>query len=134
MQARVSTGSKDYMTEKIEMKKLISILLLSLISTTSYAACTGLVRIEQLMPREGGWVHIKAAGINDIDISNCGVHNDIGMLLNFSDTNGTVEGKKLMYSTLLTAFTAGKQMKLCSTGCDSQHTNYSRLSYINELQ
>ena len=116
------------------MKNIIGSLVLILFSVSANAACTGLVKIEKLFPREGGWVHIQAEGVTDIDIMNCGRNNNLGMLLNFNDTSGTDQGKKMLYSTLLTAFSAGKVMKLCSSGCDSQHSGYSRLSYINDLQ
>jgi len=108
--------------------------MLFVFSVTVYAECTSLVRIESLWPREGGWIHIKAVGVNNIDIMNCGAKNDLGMLLNYNDISGTLEGKKMLYSTLLAAFSAGKMMKLCSDGCDSQHPVYSRLSHIDDLQ
>jgi len=117
------------------MKRFIFVVVLNMLSIVANAAtCTGLVKIQQLWPRQGGWVHIQAEGITDIDIMNCGVHNNIGLLLNFNDTTGTLEGKKMLYSALLAAFTAGKKMELCSDGCDTQYPTFSRLSYINGLQ
>jgi len=116
------------------MRVFILVCMIELYSMSASAACTGLVKITQLWPRQDGWVHIQAEGVADIDISNCGVHSSIGMLLNFNDATGTAEGKKMLYSTLLAAFAAGKKMELCSDGCDTQHNTYTRLSYINKLQ
>ncbi len=98
------------------------------------AACTGQVKIKELKPRTGGWVHIVAEGLDDIDVMNCGTNNYQGMLLNFNDTNGTKEGKQMMLSILLSAYMSGKSMELCSAGCDSQYSNYTRLDSINNMQ
>lgn len=108
-------------------------LIASSMSTSVYAACTHIVEIEKLWPREGGWVHIQAKGVSDIDISNCGQNNYWGMLLNFNDKHGTSDGKKMLLSSLLASFTSGKKLKLCSNGCDSQFPKYSRLSHIDHM-
>jgi hypothetical protein len=113
------------------MKTIIGALLLFWVSTPALAVCTGPLTIAELWPRAGGWVHIVAEGVSDIDISNCGTNNRLGMLLNFNDSSGSADGKQMMFSVLLSALMAGRQLQLCSTGCDSQHTNYSRLDHIN---
>jgi hypothetical protein len=112
------------------------------ISMQSHAAgagyvCTPPVKIKELWPRNGGWVHIVALGINDMDISNCGRHNETSMILHMghaNDTNATIEGKKMLYTTLLKAFMEGKTMELCSYGCDSVFTDTTTLSHIDGLK
>ena len=116
------------------MKKSIFLILLLLSSANVNAACTDVVKIKELKPRVEGWIHIVAEGVNDIDLSNCGVNNDQGLLLNFNDNTGTKEGKQMMLSIIMAAFMAGKSMQFCSNGCDSQHASYSRLDLINELE
>jgi hypothetical protein len=116
------------------MKTLLTVALMILISQSSSAACTDLVKIERLSPRVEGWVHIKAEGVSDMDIYNCGQHDESGMLLNFNDTSGTAIGKRMLYSTLLTAIAAGKRLRLCSSSCDTQHAPFTELNYINDFQ
>lgn len=113
------------------MKKITLVVFLSLFSILAHAAaCTGYVKLQKFYPNEAGYIHILAEGVADMDVMNCGIHSDAGMLLNFSDSSGTEMGKKVLYTTLLTAYTTGKIINLCSSGCDSVHTRYSRLSYI----
>ena len=115
------------------MRRIIFALFIVVYPAVSQAVCTGTTTIVKLAPREGGWIHVVGSGISDMDINGCGVHSEVGMLLNFGDSSGTLEGKKMLLSTLLTAFSTGKTLSLCSNGCDSQHPSYSRLSHIDEL-
>lgn len=105
-----------------------------LLSVASHAACTNFVLIKDLLPRSGGWIHIVGEGQSNMDISSCGTHNHVGLLLNFNDTSGTEVGKKAMFSILLSAHASGKSVKLCSSGCDSQYPLYSRLDYIEGIK
>jgi hypothetical protein len=117
------------------MKSAVAIVCLILFGTANAAdTCTDFVKIKELLPRSGGWIHIIAQGAPNMDISRCGINNYVGMLLNFSDSSGTDPGKKAMLSILLTAYASGKAMKLCSSGCDSQFPNYSRLDFINGIE
>jgi hypothetical protein len=95
------------------------------------AACTGSVTIAEFYPRDGGWVHVLAAGVPNMDLFGCGNTGPFGLLLNFNDTGGSVEGKKLLWSTLLTAHASGKRLMLCSSRCDSQYPGYSSLTHID---
>lgn len=116
------------------MRKIFIITLLTLQSVSAMAVCTGLGKIEVLWPRSDGWVHVKMEGLQNMDIMNCGQGGDKGMLLNFNDSHGTIQGKQMLYSTLLAAFMSGRQLQLCATACDSQHSAYSRLHAIDNLQ
>ncbi|MCP4490576.1 MAG: hypothetical protein GY820_25165 [Gammaproteobacteria bacterium] len=116
-------------------KYIVGLILLFITqSALSASVCIDVVNIKELKPRSDGWMHIVAEGVSDIDIMNCGTNNSQGMLLNFNDSSGTQEGKKMMLSILLSAFVTGKSMQICSNGCDSQHPSYSRLDIINNLQ
>jgi len=116
------------------MKNILSFFLLISVCATSNATCTDPVKIQDLAVRTDGWIHVKAVGLADMDIMNCGKNDHTGMLLNFNDSYGTIEGKQLMFSTLLSIYMSGKSVQLCSGGCDSQHTVYSRLDSINNIQ
>ena len=107
-----------------------------LLGTTTYAkaVCTEIGTIEKLSPREGGWVHVQLEGRSNMDLMNCGRGDALGLILNLNDTGGSLEGKKLLYSTILAAFTSGKQLRLCSSACDSQFSSYSKLDSIDDLQ
>lgn len=120
------------------MKKLfklcIPILLSLLMANSVFAAnCTGMVTIKELWPRQEGWIHVVAEGVTNMDISNCGNTGATGLLLNYNDSTGSLEGKKMLYSTLLAAFASGKLMRLCSARCDSQFPTYSSLTHIDGL-
>ena len=114
--------------------KLVAFILLIIFSSQSLADCTPPGKIERLWPREKGHIHIQMSGIENMDISNCGNGGATGLLLNFNDTGGTKEGKQMLLSSLLAAFTAGKTLQLCSYGCDSQYSDYSKLNAINRLE
>ena len=113
--------------------RVFSFICLMSAATNASAACTAIGTIEKLWPREGGWVHISMEGRENMDLMNCGTGNKLGLLLNLNDTGGSLEGKKMLYSTLLAAFVSGKKLRLCSLECDSQYPWYSKLSHIDEL-
>lgn len=69
-----------------------------------------------------------------MDIKSCGVGGESGLILNLNGSGGTLDGKRMMYSTLMAAFMAGKTLSLCSDACDSQHATYSRVYAIDNLQ
>ena len=102
-------------------------------SHASASVCTGMVTVKEMYPRDGGWIHVVAEGVSNMDLNNCGHGGSTGLLLNYNDTHGSLDGKKMIFSSLLAAFTAGKKLNICSDSCDSQHPTYSRLSYINNL-
>lgn len=117
-----------------DMKHVAIGLLMMSISAQVYATCTDQVRIKELWPREAGWVHIVGEGVANMDLRGCGNNSSQGMLFNFNNTSGTPEGKMMLYSLLVAAYTSGQTMKLCSASCDPQHPEYSRLTHINSLQ
>jgi hypothetical protein len=110
---------------------MVLILLSMSIAAQSATVCTSLTRVTGLYPRDGGWIHVALQGITNGDISNCGNGGSLGLLLNFNDTVGSYDGKKMLFDILLDAKKSGERLQFCSTGCDTQHTNYSRLSHIN---
>lgn len=114
-------------------KGVIGLTLFAL-SFAAMGACTGNVKIKELWPRSNGWVHIVAENVSDIDLANCGNHSSTALLLNYNDSHGSLEGKKMLYSAILAAFTAGKTLRLCSDACDSQHPSYSTLTRIDGMQ
>jgi hypothetical protein len=69
--------------------------------------------------------------MNNMDLQNCGNNSKWGLMLNYNDTSGTPEGKKMLYMTLMAAKMTNEKINICSSGCDSQHSAYSRISYIN---
>jgi hypothetical protein len=113
------------------MKYFAALIVSIAITTTVNAAATPLVRIKELRPRAGGFIHVVAEGQSDMDITNCGRNDFLGMLLNFGDSTGTEAGKKAMFAILLTAYAQGTPVILGSNGCDSQYPSYSRLDYID---
>ena len=116
------------------MKRFVAGFLFVVSTMQAFAACTQQGKIEHLMPRDGGWVHVKMEGVTNMDLNSCGAAGPEGLMLNFNDTGGTPQGKEMMYSTLLAAFFAGKTLQLCSSACDTQHTQYSRLDTINYVR
>ena len=116
------------------MRCLLLMIGLSIVPLGANAACTDFVMIKDLLPRSGGWTHVVAEGLNNMDLSQCGTNNQDGLLINFNDSTGTEQGKKTLLSILLSAYAMGKLVKLCSTGCDTQWNAYSRLDSINGLQ
>ncbi len=115
-------------------RKIAVTLLLAVFSVQANAVCTSLGKIEKIWPRSGGWVHVQLAGMSNMDINSCGAGGATGLLLNFNNSSGTSEGKQMLYSTLLAAFMAGKQLSLCSNQCDTQFPTYSVLTHIDNLQ
>lgn len=96
------------------------------------AACSGYVTIAELAPREEGWIHVIAAGGINMDLNSCGATGPYGLLINLNDVAaGSMEGKKILWATLLSAQASGKSLNLCSTRCDSQHSAYSSLTSVN---
>jgi len=102
--------------------------------TTAMAVCTESVTIEKLWPSAGGGVHIQIKDMADSDLMNCGRHSIDALILNYNDSSGTLEGKKMLYTALLTSLVAGLKVKLCSSKCDSQHPDYSTLINIYEME
>ena len=117
------------MFKYISIFSFVFFMLLSSSAHSTHVCVTG--KVGKLLPRNGGYVHIVIDGVDNIDLKNCGQGNYYGMLLNYNDTTGTVELKKLMYSSLLTAYSSGKEVTVCATGCDTQIPSYSRLEYLN---
>lgn len=118
----------------LRLKTIIVLLLVIPAVSNAATVCTQNTRIAALYVRDGGWMHVKLQGLDDSDISNCGNHSSIGLLFNFNDATGTLEGKQMLLDVILEAKRSGDLVRLCSTGCDTQHTNYSRLTYIDVLQ
>ncbi|BBA33795.1 hypothetical protein sS8_1841 [Methylocaldum marinum] len=114
-------------------KGVIGLALFAL-SFEAIGACTGQVKIKELYSRSGGWVHVVAENVSDIDLANCGHHNSTALVLNYTDSHGTLEGKKILYSAILAAFTAGKTLRLCSDACDSRFSSYSTLTDIDGMR
>lgn len=95
--------------------------------------CTAPSKIKSLYPRDGGWVAVEVEGLANADISSCGNSGPSGLLLNYNDTTGSLQGKRMVYSILLLARINGASLVLCSDGCDTQHPSYSRLSHIDRF-
>ena len=116
------------------MNKLVMLILFFTLHSNVFAQAvcmSSFMPIEKLYVRSGGWVLVQIEGLTNIDLKNCGSQSNIGVILNYNDTTGSVEGKQMVYSALLTAFSAGKRVQICSDGCDSQHPSFSRLSYVD---
>ena len=76
------------------MKKWFLLGLLVFTGELHAVACTGMVEIDKLWPRDDGWVHVIAKGITNMDLNSCGDGGESALLLNYNDPNGPVEGKK----------------------------------------
>ena len=112
---------------------LITMLFCLPVVVQAASVCTGPVKIKELKARHLGWVHVVIEGIYNADIKSCGNQTDVGLLLNYNDSTGSVEGKKMLLAMLMSAKATGKNVRLCSDGCDTQHPAYSRLSHLDEL-
>ena len=117
----------------LNMLLLTCVFMLLSASLNAETICTAQVKVTELYPREGGWTHVRLEGIADADLSNCGNHGSLALLLNYNDTVGTLDGKKILLATLMAAKMTGEPIRLCSTGCDTQHPSYSRLSHIDRF-
>jgi hypothetical protein len=130
-------GKRD-IRKMVGFTKVIATTLLILIflygsSANADAICSGLVKIKELAPRDGGWVHIIIENVSNADLQGCGNNSKMGLLLNYNDTSSPIEGKKMLFATVMAAKMSGTKLNLCSTGCDTQHPKYSRLSFINNF-
>jgi len=121
------------MLKKI-ITKYIAILAFAMFISTGHAQleCTsGYLLIERLHVHITGWVHVELEGLGNADLNSCGTNSSTSLLLNYNDTTGTADGRTMMYSTILAAFNTGKKVKICSSGCDTQHPTYSRIYQVD---
>ena len=119
------------------MKKIIIMSVFFIMTNNALALCTDTVTISALAQSHRGYIHVLAKDadnnlIKDMDILNCGNNTAYGMMFDLKDTydSSNVDGKKLLYSTLLYAYSSGEGVKLCARTCSSLHAIYSSLSNI----
>jgi hypothetical protein len=118
------------------MKKTLLVILISILGTSSaFAAtvCTPFLKVEKLMSRGGGWTHPVLEGLENADIKECGKNTKSALLLNFNNTTGNPNpnGQKMLLRQLELAFAMQLDVQICSVGCDSQHSQFSSVSYVN---
>ena len=118
------------------MKKTLLVILISILGTSSAfaaAVCTPFLKVEKLMSRGGGWTHPVLEGLANADIKGCGKNSKTALLLNFNNTTGNPnpDGQKMLLRQLELAFAMQLDVKICSLGCDSQHSQFSSVTHVD---